>query len=152
MKRIALFVNGHSATLHVEETAILLDVLREQLDLCSVREGCGVGMCGACTVLVDGKPVSSCLTLAALLDGREVLTLEGLGGPERLHPLQQAFLEHEAFQCGYCTPGFIVATKALLDEIPAPSAEEVRAYLAGNVCRCGAYPEILRAVLARAQG
>jgi aerobic-type carbon monoxide dehydrogenase small subunit (CoxS/CutS family) len=109
-------------------------------------------MCGACTVLVDGKPVSSCLTLAALLDGREVLTLEGLGGPERLHPLQQAFLEHEAFQCGYCTPGFIVATKALLDEIPAPSAEEVRAYLAGNVCRCGAYPEILRAVLARAQG
>ncbi len=148
MRRISLTVNGHRRDLDVAETALLLDVLRDQCGLASVREGCGVGQCGTCTVLVDGRPLSSCLLLAALQDGRSVETVEGLSRDGALHPIQAAFLEHEAFQCGYCTPGFILSVKALLQENPDPSEDEVREYLAGNLCRCGAYTEIVRATLA----
>ena len=125
----------------------LLDVLRKDFKLFSVREGCGIGMCGACTVLIDGKPVSSCLMLAAVAEGRAIETVEGLARDGELHPIQQAFLKHNAFQCSYCTPGFILTTKALLEENPDPNPEEVKEYLAGNLCRCGSYVKILDAVL-----
>ena len=148
MKPIRLTVNGEGHELEVAETALLLDVLREQCGLFSVREVCGIGQCGACTVLVDGRPLSSCLLLAGLQDGRSVETLEALSPAGELHPIQQAFLEHEACQCGYCTPGFILSVKALLEERPDPSEGEVREYLAGNLCRCGAYREIFNATLA----
>ena len=147
MKRaVRLHVNGRAATLTVEDHEILLDVLRAQLGLASVREGCGVGVCGACTVLLDGAPVSSCLLLAVRLEGRAVLTVEGLGNEHALHPVQAAFLEAGALQCGYCTPGLVLSVAALLGEFPAPSPETVRAYLSGNLCRCCAYPDIVRAV------
>ena len=148
MKPIRLTVNGEGHELEVAETALLLDVLREQCGLFSVREVCGIGQCGACTVLVDGRPLSSCLLLAGLQDGRSVETLEALSPAGELHPIQQAFLEHEACQCGYCTPGFILSVKALLEERPDPGEAEVREYLAGNLCRCGAYREIFNATLA----
>jgi aerobic-type carbon monoxide dehydrogenase small subunit (CoxS/CutS family) len=148
VKPIRLTVNGEGHELEVAETALLLDVLREQCGLLSVREVCGIGQCGACTVLVDGRPLSSCLLLAGLQDGRSVETLEGLSPAGELHPIQQAFLEHEACQCGYCTPGFILSVKALLEERPDPGEAEVREYLAGNLCRCGAYREIFNATLA----
>ena len=124
----------------------LLDVLREDLNLVGTKEGCGVGMCGACTVLVDGKPLSSCLVLAEQVAGKEVLTIEGLGNAENLHPVQQAFLDEGAFQCAYCTPGFVLTTVALLAENPIPNDEEIREYLSGNLCRCGSYQNILQAV------
>lgn len=147
MKRINLTINGERRELEVAETALLVDVLRDQCGLFGVRESCGVGQCGSCTVLLDGRPMSSCLLLAGLQDGRNVETVEGLSQDGQLHPVQAAFLENEAFQCGYCTPGFILSVKALLQEQPSPSQDEVRAYLSGNLCRCGAYPEILKATL-----
>ena len=125
----------------------LLHVLHDELDLPSVRYGCGVGACGACTVLLDGAPVSSCLLFAGQAQDHEITTVEGIGSAERLHPVQEAFIEAGAFQCAYCTPGFILTTVALLAENPTPTPDEVRAYLAGNLCRCGSYPNILRAVL-----
>ncbi len=143
---LRLSVNGREHTLRIKDGAILLDVLREQLSLWSVREGCGVGVCGSCTVLLDGALVSSCLVLAARLDGRVVTTVEGLGSEQRLHPVQEAFLEAGGLQCGYCTPGLVLTVAALLIEEPDPSPQVVRDYLAGNVCRCCAYPDILRAV------
>jgi aerobic-type carbon monoxide dehydrogenase small subunit (CoxS/CutS family) len=153
MKRIVrLMVNGMDRDVMVEPHHTLLDVLRREFDLLSVREGCGIGMCGACTVLVDGKPISSCLTLAARAHGKELLTLEGLNANGELHPIQQAYLDHAGFQCSYCTPGFILATKALLEENPSPSPDEVREYLSGNLCRCGSYTKIMEAVLAAAAG
>lgn len=124
----------------------LLDVLRDELGLMGTKEGCGVGMCGSCTVLVDGKPVSSCILLAEQVVGKDVLTIEGLGTPENLHPVQQAFLEEGAFQCAYCTPGFVLSAVALLAENPTPGDEEIREYLSGNLCRCGSYQNILQAV------
>ena len=151
MKRIRLTLNGEQRELEVAESTVLLDVLRDQCGLFSVRESCGVGQCGTCTVLIDGRPLSSCLLLAALQDGREVETLEGLSRNGELHPIQAAFLEHEAAQCGYCTPGFILMVKALLAEQPSPSADEIREYLAGNLCRCGAYPEIFKATAAASE-
>ena len=151
MKRLGLTVNGRPHQLEVRESALLLDVLRDEFGLVSVREGCGVGQCGACTVLIDGKPLSSCLLLAGLQDGKSIQTLEGLSRDGDLHPVQAAFLETEAFQCGYCTPGFIMAVTALLAEQPSPSAAEVRGYLAGNLCRCGAYPEIVAAAIKAAE-
>ena len=129
----------------------LLDVLRRELKLFGVREGCGIGMCGACTVLVDGQPVSSCLMLAALAEGKSILTIEGLAEGPTLHPIQQAFADHTAFQCSYCTPGFILSTKVLLDDRPAPSVDEIREYLSGNLCRCGSYVKIVEAVLDAAE-
>ena len=126
----------------------LLDVLREDLGLVGAKEGCGIGMCGACTVLVDGKPINGCLTLAELVAGNEVLTVEGLAKDGKLHPIQQAFIDERAFQCAYCTPGFVLSTVALLNENPSPTDDEIREYLSGNLCRCGSYQNIIRAVVA----
>ena len=145
-RAVRLHVNGRAETLAVDDHEILLDVLRARLGLASVREGCGVGVCGACTVLLDGAPVSSCLLLAARLEGRAVVTVEGLGTEQALHPVQAAFLEAGALQCGYCTPGLVLSVAALLREFPAPPPATVRHYLSGNLCRCCAYPDIVRAV------
>lgn len=143
--RVQLRVNGSDRAVDARPLQSLLTTLRDTLGLTSVRDGCGVGMCGACTVLVDGEPVSSCLALAWTLDGSVITTLEGLsqGG---LHPVQQAFLDCGAFQCSYCTPGFVLATVALLAETPHPSREAAAEYLSGHICRCGSYLEILDAV------
>jgi aerobic carbon-monoxide dehydrogenase small subunit len=147
MKRIIrLKVNGAEQEATVRTHHTLLEVLRGAFKLFGAREGCGIGMCGACTVLLDGKPVSSCLMLAALAEGKEIQTIEGLTVDGKLHPIQEAFIDHNAFQCSYCTPGFILTTKKLLEENPAPSGDEVRAYLAGNLCRCGSYVKIQEAV------
>jgi aerobic-type carbon monoxide dehydrogenase small subunit (CoxS/CutS family) len=140
-----LNINGSKYEVQAEART-LLDVLRDDLGLMGTKEGCGVGMCGTCTVLVDGKPLSSCLLLAEQVVGKEVLTIEGLGSAENLHPVQQAFLDEGAFQCAYCTPGFVLTTVALLAENPMPSDEEIREYLSGNLCRCGSYQNILQAV------
>jgi aerobic-type carbon monoxide dehydrogenase small subunit (CoxS/CutS family) len=146
-QRVRLRVNGETRDVEVEVHDTLLEVLRSEFKLTGPREGCGIGMCGACTVLVDEKPISSCLALAALAADKDVLTVEGLADGDRLHPIQEAFVDQMGFQCSYCTPGFILATKALLAEQPSPSPDEVRTYLAGNLCRCGSYVKILDAVL-----
>jgi len=127
-------------------TRTLLEVLRDDLGLVGTKEGCGVGMCGACTVLVDGRPISGCLTLVEQVAEKEILTVEGLGKDGILHPIQQAFIDERAFQCAYCTPGFILATAALLTENPSPGEDEIREYLSGNLCRCGSYQNIIKAV------
>jgi len=142
-----LNVNGSRHEVQ-EGTRTLLEVLRDDLGLVGTKEGCGIGMCGACTVLVDGKPVSGCLTLAAQVADKEIVTVEGLAKDGRLHPIQQAFIDERAFQCAYCTPGFILSTMALLEENPDPSDDEIREYLAGNLCRCGSYQNIMKAVSA----
>ena len=141
-----LRLNGLSQRVDVPDHELLLDTLRERFGLFSVRDGCSVGACGTCTVLLDGQPASSCLLFTARLEGRDVLTSEGLGGERDPSPVQQAFLRSAGFQCGYCTPGFVLTVHALLNEQPDPSEEQVREYLAGNLCRCGAYPNILKAV------
>lgn len=145
-KLVTLKVNGWEQEVAVQTHHTLLDVLRNEFKLFSVREGCGIGMCGACTVLIDGKPLSSCLLLAPLAAGKEITTVEALG-QDKLHPIQQAFVENTAFQCSYCTPGFILTTKVLLEENPDPSVDAIKEYLAGNLCRCGSYVKILDAVL-----
>ncbi len=141
-----LRLNGSTRELAVPDDERLLDTLRERLGIFSVRDGCSVGACGTCTVLLDGRPASSCLLLTARLDGREIVTSEGLGSEHEPSPVQRAFLEAAGFQCGYCTPGFVLTVQALLHDHPHPTEEQVREYLAGNLCRCGAYPNILRAV------
>ncbi|MFC2030819.1 2Fe-2S iron-sulfur cluster-binding protein, partial [Chloroflexota bacterium] len=147
--QISLQVNGEHCREWVAANDLLLNVLRDDLELTGSKYGCGIGECGACTVLIDGRPALACLTLAVAVDGAEILTVEGLqtdiGG---LHPLQEAFLDHQAFQCGYCTPGILVMSKALLDDIPAPDEDDVREYLRGNRCRCTGFVSIVRAVLA----
>ena len=148
---VRLTVNGVERELALETHHTLLEVLRRDFELFGAREGCGIGMCGACTVLIDGKPYSSCLLLAPLVEGRPIVTIEGLAQGDQLHPIQQAFVDHTAFQCSYCTPGFILTTKTLLEENPAPTADEVKEYLAGNLCRCGSYVKILDAVLDAAE-
>lgn len=140
-----LNVNGNRHEVQ-NETRTLLEVLRDDLGLVGAKEGCGVGMCGACTVLVDGKPVSGCLTLAAQVADKEIVTVEGLANDGKLHPVQQAFIDERAFQCAYCTPGFILSTVALLNENPKPTEKEIVEYLAGNLCRCGSYKNIVKAV------
>ena len=145
-QEIKLHVNGQIHRLAVATRRTLLDVLRRELKLFSVRLACGIGMCGACTVLVDGKPISACLALAAAYQHVEIVTVEGLPIDGTLDPIQQAFIKHNAFQCSYCTPGFILSAKALLAENPNPSRAEIRHYLAGNLCRCGSYVNILEAV------
>ncbi len=144
---IQLLVNGERRQLTVRPDETLLEALRDRCGLTSVRETCGIGICGTCTVLVAGRPLSSCLVLAGLADGWAITTLEGLSGSEgQLHPVQAAFLEQQAFQCSYCTPGMILSTVALLGEHPRPSRDEITRYLAGNLCRCGSYLRILAAV------
>jgi aerobic-type carbon monoxide dehydrogenase small subunit (CoxS/CutS family) len=140
--KVAVRLNGRDAELECEPDEMLLDVLRRE-GLGSVRETCGIGVCGACTVLVDGEPVSGCLTLAPQAEGREVTTVEGLGGAD---PVQRAFLDAHAFQCGWCTPGFVLTVKALLAENPNPSDTEITEALGGNLCRCGSYVKIVDAV------
>src|SRR3954463_15180216 len=152
MKReLTLRINGREQQVDAPTHHTLLEVLRAELDLVGAREGGGVGMCGACTVLIDGQPVSSCLLLATEVRGRNVETVEGLAVDGRLHPIQQAFIDETAFQCSFCTPGMLLATKALLAENPDPSEAEVRDYLAGNLCRCGSYLNIVAAVRSAAQ-
>ncbi len=143
---LRLRVNGQDFELQVRTHHTLLQVLRDQLKLFGAREGCGVGMCGACTVLLDGQAVSSCLMLAAQAADKELLTVEGLAENGRLHPIQQAYVECSGYQCSFCTPGFILTTLALLEENPHASEEEIRDYLAGNLCRCGSYVKILKSV------
>jgi xanthine dehydrogenase YagT iron-sulfur-binding subunit len=141
-----LSVNGSARRLHLDSRVTLLDALREHLDLVGTKKSCDQGACGACTVLVDGKRVLSCLTLAAQCEGRDVTTIEGLARDGKLHPLQEAFIRHDGFQCGYCTPGQIMSAVALLDEGRAGSDEEIREFMSGNLCRCGAYPNIVAAI------
>jgi len=148
IENITLQINGKEHELVVSPDQTLLEVLREQLDLVGAREGCGIGMCGACTVLLDGRAVSGCLVLAIQAAGKEITTVEGLAQEGQLHPVQQAYLDHAAFQCAYCTPGFILSTVALLAEDPNPDDDTIRHYLAGNLCRCGSYVNILEAVQA----
>jgi len=145
-KAISLKVNGSERSVEVEARTTLLDAVRDQLGLTAAKLGCDMQVCGACTLLLDGKPVSACSFLAVDADGCELLTTEGLGNGDRLHPLQEAFMDLGALQCGYCTSGFLLTAKALLDENPNPSEEEIRDYLAGNFCRCGCYQEIMEAV------
>jgi carbon-monoxide dehydrogenase small subunit len=140
-------VNGKRAEFLCEPRQSLLEVLRDELRLTGSKEGCNNGNCGACNVLLDGRLVNSCLVLGVEVQGRAVTTIEGLASPQGLHPLQQKFLEHAALQCGICTPGFLVAAKALLDRHPKPTEHQVRLWLAGNLCRCTGYDKIVRAVL-----
>ncbi len=146
---VSTTINGESKQFLCEARQTALEVLRETLELTGAKEGCGNGNCGACNIVLDGVLVNSCLVLAAELEGRDVLTVEGVADTyegEGLHPIQQQYLEHAALQCGICTPGFIVSTKALLDENPNPSEHEIRLWLAGNLCRCTGYDKIIRAV------
>ena len=145
---VRLTINGTDQALEVEPRVSLLDALRERLGLTGTKKGCDHGQCGACTVLVDGRRVLSCLTLAVQTDGKRVITIEGLSDGERLHPMQQAFLDHDALQCGYCTPGQIMSAVACVAEVHACSRDQIREYMSGNLCRCGAYTNIVDAVLA----
>ncbi|MGC0421851.1 (2Fe-2S)-binding protein [Embleya sp. AB8] len=149
---VALHVNGEPRRLRLEPRTTLLDALRDTLELTGTKKGCDLGACGTCTVLVDGRRITSCLTLAVMHQGREVTTIEGLGGnPEgALHPMQQAFVDHDAFQCGFCTPGQIMAAVALLAEGHAGDDDEIRRWMSGNLCRCAAYPNIVAAIAAAA--
>lgn len=141
-----LNINGKPYEVASNPGESLLTVLRDRLNLTGTKDGCGEGVCGACTILLDGHPVSSCLLLASYAEGKEITTIEGLGSDGKLHPLQKAFLDNGAFQCGYCTPGMILMAKALLDQSPHPSTEEIRDFMAGNICRCTSYVEIVQAV------
>jgi len=147
-QQIRLRVNGEDYEVFIEPHKFLSDVLREELNLTGVKEGCQTGECGTCTVLIDGETVRSCLTLAVQVGDREVTTIEGMAKDGELHPIQQAFIDHFAIQCGYCTPGMVLTTKALLDRNPDPTEAEVREALSGNLCRCTGYVQIVEAVLA----
>ncbi|MBE4737796.1 MULTISPECIES: (2Fe-2S)-binding protein [Streptomyces] len=150
--RVSLTVNGERRIAVIDNRTSLLDLLREQLGLPGTKKGCNAGACGACTVLVDGRRVNSCLTLAVRLDGAEVTTIEGLADGDRLHPLQQAFVDQDAFQCGFCTPGQIMSGVGCVEEGHTDSAEEIREWMSGNICRCGCYVKIVRAVEQTARG
>lgn len=150
-KMINLKVNGEPVEVLVDPSVTLLQVLRDKLQLTGTKEACGLGECGACTVILDGKTVNSCLVLAVEAKGKEILTIEGLQKNGNLHPLQQAFIEQGAVQCGFCTPGMILSAKALLDENPDPDEAEIREALAGNLCRCTGYVKIVEAVKAAAR-
>ncbi|MFD1466948.1 (2Fe-2S)-binding protein [Hymenobacter caeli] len=144
---VTLRINGEDHTLQIAPWTTLLDALREYLDLTGTKKGCDHGQCGSCTVLADGKRINACLALATVYQGRQITTIEGLGGEDNLSPLQQAFIDHDAFQCGYCTPGQICSAQGLLNEGRAKTADEVRELMSGNLCRCGAYTNILSAVM-----
>ena len=147
---IQLTVNNHAYRVRVKSNWTLLDVLRRELGLTGTKKACDRGSCGACTVLLEGKPVYACSLLAIAMDGQKILTLEGLREGDKLHPIQKAFSDHGGYQCGFCTSGQMISAKALLDGNPHPSPDQVRSALAGNLCRCGAYPKILESVLAAA--
>ncbi len=153
MRRIActFLVNGVTHELLVDTNALLSEVLQDDLGLMGVHVGCGTGDCGACTVLVDGLPMLSCSTLAVTVRGKEITTVEGLSNGAQLHPIQEAFVEHGALQCGYCTPGMLLASKRLLDVNPSPSREDVKGFLAGHLCRCTGYNKIIDAVVDAAE-
>jgi xanthine dehydrogenase YagT iron-sulfur-binding subunit len=144
--QVSFHVNGQPSALEIDARASLLDMLRERLGLVGAKKGCDHGQCGACTVHIDGRRVASCLTLAAKVDGRDVTTIEGIGRADALHPMQQAFIDHDALQCGYCTPGQIMAAIACVKEGHASTPEEIREYMSGNICRCGAYVGIVAAI------
>ncbi len=149
---VVLRVNGERVTIHVEPHRTLLDVLRDELGLTGAKHVCGEGNCGACTVLLDGETVYACLTLAIECEGSEVRTVEGLARGGALHPVQAAFVEHDGYQCGYCTPGQVLAAVALLEQEPNPTEDEIRLAMSGNLCRCGAYQGIVAAVRSAAAG
>jgi xanthine dehydrogenase YagT iron-sulfur-binding subunit len=140
-------VNGKKVNLSVEPRSTLLDILREQLDLTGTKKGCDHGQCGACTVHVDGHRINSCLTLGVMVSGKKITTIEGLASGDQLHPMQEAFIKHDGFQCGYCTPGQIMSAVSCIREGHAGSEHEIREYMSGNICRCGAYPNIVNAIL-----
>ncbi len=148
---VSFTLNGSEQRMEVAPNELLLDVIRNRLELTGTKKSCDMQVCGACTVLVDGRPVSSCTFLAFEVRGKDVLTIEGLAEKEKLHPLQEAFIKHGGFQCGFCTPGMILSAKALLDKIPAPSKEDVIHYMEGNLCRCTGYKSILDSILAAAK-
>jgi aerobic-type carbon monoxide dehydrogenase small subunit (CoxS/CutS family) len=148
---ISFILNGRAQEIEVEPHELLLDVVRDRLGLTGAKRSCDVEVCGACTLLVDGRPVSACTTLAFEVRGRSVLTIEGLADNGKLHPLQEAFIEHGGFQCGFCTPGMILAAKALLDENPSPSEEELKHFMHGNICRCTGYKKIIESIMAAAK-
>ena len=149
---VNLRINNRHYGLSLEPRVTLLDLLREQLGLTGSKKGCDHGQCGACTVLVDGRRINSCLSLAVMQDGKSITTIEGLGNSENLHPLQEAFIKHDGFQCGYCTPGQIISGIAVIREGHAGSAAEIREYMSGNICRCGCYPHIVDAIMEVKQG
>ena len=151
MKQITITVNGKPHELHVKPWATLLEVIRDDLGLTGTKEGCGLGECGACTVIMDGNTVNACLVLAPEADGKQITTIEGLAQGDKLHPIQEAFMEQGGLQCGFCTPGVILSTKALLDENPKPTDEEMRRGLAGNFCRCTGYTKIFESIKAAVQ-
>jgi carbon-monoxide dehydrogenase small subunit len=148
---VSFTLNGRLQELDVEPHELLLDVIRDRLGLTGAKRSCDVQVCGACTLLVDGRPVSACTTLAFEVRGRSVMTIEGLAENGKLHPLQQAFIEHGGFQCGFCTPGMILAAKALLDENPRPTEEELKHFMHGNICRCTGYKKIIESIMAAAK-
>jgi carbon-monoxide dehydrogenase small subunit len=151
MKLLKLTVNGKHYELSVKPWVTLLDLLRDELGFTGTKEGCGIGECGACTVIMEGKTVNSCLVLAHEADGKEITVIEGLAQGEELHPLQEAFIEHGAIQCGFCTSGMIMSAKALLDENPNPTDDEIKRGIQGNFCRCTGYSKILKSIKAAAQ-
>ena len=152
MKRhVILNVNGEDHDIEIEPNRLLLHALREEIGLTGTKEGCSIGVCGTCSVIVGGRLVSSCLTLAVSAQGKPITTIEGLAKDGNLHPLQQAFLEYGGFQCGICTPGQIMAAKALLDGNPKPSEKEVKEWMSGNLCRCGAYDNYLNSIMSVAK-
>ena len=146
-----LSINGKQYDVDVTPDRTLADVLRNELGLIGVRVSCSEGECGSCTILIDGKPTTSCLVLVNQVEGKDVITIEGIAKPGELHPIQQAFVEEQGFQCAFCTPGFIMSAKAFLEENPNPTADEVAIGMSGNICRCGAYPYIVKAVLSAAE-
>jgi carbon-monoxide dehydrogenase small subunit len=150
-KKIRFILNGQSHELSVPPWKTLLQVIREDLKLTGTKEGCGHGECGSCTVLMEGKTVNSCLVPAVEVDNKEITTIEGLGTGETLHPIQEAFVSHSGMQCGFCTPGMIMSTKALLDNNPDPSEDEIREGIAGNFCRCTGYTKIIESISAAAE-
>jgi aerobic-type carbon monoxide dehydrogenase small subunit (CoxS/CutS family) len=148
---VTLNVDDKAVKVLIEPRRTLLSVLREELGLTGSKRGCGRGQCGACTVIIDGETAYACLTLAIGCEGREIRTIDGLADGERLHPVQEAFVAHDAYQCGFCTPGQVMSAVALLEHSPQPSEGEIRREMAGNLCRCGAYPNIIRAIVAAAE-
>jgi carbon-monoxide dehydrogenase small subunit len=151
LHEITLLVNDREYRLNVESDALLIDVLRDELGLTGTKKGCGTGDCGACTIILDGKAVTSCLLLAVAVEGKSITTIEGLEKNGKLHPIQEAFIEHGAIQCGFCTPGMILTAKTLLEDNPIPSEAEIRAGIAGNLCRCTGYAKIVEAIQAAAK-